>query len=65
MIYSTKELLENGETEYSIRVKLSKGVIFLVERGIFSDKQIDYVDDAVICKKYPFAVLTGLSEIRK
>ena len=61
MIYSTKELLENGETEYSIRVKLSKGVIFLVERGIFSDKQIDYVDDAVICKKYPFAVLTGLS----
>ncbi|MBR5997339.1 MAG: hypothetical protein IK028_04900 [Bacilli bacterium] len=61
MIYTTKELLDQGETEYSIRVKVSKGSLFLVERGIFSDKSIDYVDEAVICKKYPFAVLTGLS----
>lgn len=61
MIFSTKELLDCGETEYSIRTKVSKGALFLIERGIFSDKPLNYVDEAVICKKYPFAVLTGLS----
>ena len=61
MIYLTKELLDQGETEYSIRTKVSKGALFLVERGVFSDKEIKYIDEAIICKKYQNAVLTGLS----
>ena len=62
MIYTTKELLSKGETEYSIRSKLKTGALFLVERGYYSDNSEDvFNDDVFISKKYPKAVLTGLS----
>ena len=62
MIYSTKELLKSGETEYSIRCKLRDGVLHKHTRGFytFSDST-DFVNEAFICKKYPESILTGLS----
>lgn len=61
MIYTTKDLLKNGETQYSIRNKVSKGDLFLLEHGLYSDKQKPYVDEHYICAKYPHTILTGLS----
>lgn len=61
MVYTTKELLSQGESEYSIRKKTEKGELFLVERGLYSDSPSPFVDEAYLCKKYPNAVLTGLS----
>ena len=62
MIYTTKELLSKGETEYSIRSKLKNGTLILVERGYYSDNSEDVFNDEVfILKKYPKAILTGLS----
>ena len=61
MVYSTKQLLEKGETEYSIRKKVLNKEIFLVERGIYSDKENIFIDEAYISTKYPNAVITGLS----
>ena len=61
MIATKKQLLLDGETPYSIRNKISKGVLFLVERGLFSDKANPYFDEAYICAKYPNAIITGLS----
>jgi len=62
MIYTTKELLSKGETEYSIRCKLKEGKLFLIERGYYSDDSENvFNDDVFISKKYPKAVLTGLS----
>ena len=62
MIYTAKELIELGETEYSIRKKVSNGSLFIVERGIYStDKNSFYVDEVYISKKYPNTIITGLS----
>ena len=61
MIYTTKELLAKNETEYSIRNKLLSKKLFLVERGLYSDEPQNFVDEVYISKKYPNAVLTGLS----
>jgi len=62
MIYSTKELLNNGETEYSIRKRLVDGSLYLIERGLYStDNNNINVDEVYISKKYPFGILTGLS----
>ena len=61
MVYTTKELIQKGETQYSIRNKIAIGELFLVERGIYSDSKSEFVDEISICKKYPNAVLTGLS----
>lgn len=62
MIYTTKELLENGKTEYSIRNSVKDGSLFLIERGFYSDKYGDiFRNEVIISKKYPFAILTGLS----
>ena len=61
MIYTAKELLEKGETEYSIRNKVSKGMLFLVERGVYSDEPNTFMNEAIISKKYPNAIITGLS----
>ena len=62
MIYTTKELLENRETEYSIRNKVIKGELYLIERGVYSDKpNAIYRDEVLISKKYPSGILTGLS----
>ena len=61
MIYTTKELLQSGETEYSVRSKISNGLLFVVERGLYSDDSNFVIDEMFISKKYPFAILTGLT----
>lgn len=62
MIVTTKELLEVGETEYSIRKQIKDGVLFLIERGFYStDPNDNFNDEVFISKKYPFAIITGLS----
>lgn len=62
MIYTAKELVEQGETEYSIRKKVSNGSLFIVERGIYStNNENQYIDEVYISKKYPNAIITGLS----
>ena len=62
MIYSTKELINQGETEYSIRKKTNSGALYLIERGIYSDKANGcFKSEEFISKKYPEAVFTGIS----
>ena len=61
MICLTKDLLNKGETEYSLRKKVKEGSLFLVEHGVYSDVPIPYIDEAYISKKYPGAIITGLS----
>lgn len=61
MISTTKELINKGETQYSIKRKLLSGDLFLIERGIYSDEPNPYIDEAYLSAKYPNAVLTGLS----
>lgn len=62
MIYTTKELLEKGETEYSIRNRVKDKTLFLIERGYYSDQlSSTYKDEVLISKKYPSAILTGPS----
>ncbi len=62
MIYTTKELLEKGETEYSIRNKLKGGSLFMFERGYYCDEpNSSFNSEVFIYKKYPYAILTGLS----
>ena len=61
MIYTAKELVKKGDTQYSIRNKVSSGKLFLLEHGLYSDEENPYVDETYISKKYPNAILTGLS----
>ena len=61
MIYTAKELLSNGETEYSIKKKTKDKKLFLVHRGVYSDEPSPYIDEVFISTKYPKAVFTGLS----
>ena len=61
MIYSAKELFKNGETQYSIRNKISKGDLFCLEHGLYSSDPEPFIDEEYICKKYPQTILTGLS----
>ena len=51
MIYTTKELLDIGETEYSIRNKLKNGSLNLVERGLYSSDSQDKLNSEVYTKK--------------
>ena len=62
MIYTVKELLNSGETAYSIRNKLNKGDLFSIERGIYSTiKKSYFINESYISKKYPNAIFTGIS----
>lgn len=61
MVYTTKELLANGYSEYSIRNSVKNGTLFLIEHGIYSDEPNPLVDEIYMCKKYPNAILTGFS----
>jgi predicted transcriptional regulator of viral defense system len=61
MVYTTSELLELGESEYSIRIKLKNGLLFKVSNGFYSDKKDYVIDEQYISKKYPSAVFTGYS----
>lgn len=62
MIYTTKQLLKKGETEYSIRQKVKKNVLHQIDRGVYStDLDNNYRDEVYISNKYPSAIITGLS----
>ena len=61
MVYTTKELLEKGYTEYSIRKSVKNGSLFLIEHGIYSDELNPHINEIYMCKKYPHAILTGFS----
>ena len=61
MIYTTKELLAKGETEYSIRIKVAKNALYLIGRGLYSDVPNPFIDEVYITKKYPHAIITDLS----
>ena len=61
MIYRTKDLLEKGETQYSIRNKLLNGELFLIERGVYSDVKTPLIDEKYVSMKYPLTTVTGLS----
>ena len=62
MVYTTKELLELGENDYSIRKKLEEESLFLIERGLYStDPREKHLDEVAICKKFPSSILTGIS----
>ena len=62
MIYTTKELLGFGETEYSIRNKVKQKKLYEIERGFYCLKESEaFKNDVFICKKYPQSIITGLS----
>lgn len=61
MIYLTKDLLKNGETEYSIRNRIANGSLFNIGHGLYSDEPNTFMNEAFISKKYPNAIITGLS----
>ena len=61
MIYSTKELIRSGETEYTIRLKLASGELHKLECGYYSDDSKELNSEAFYCKRYPNAVITGYS----
>ena len=57
MLYSYQECLEKYGNDYQIKKELAEGRLFMLEKGIYSDKQ--YVPELdIITKKYPDAVLT-------
>lgn len=61
MIYTTKELLNSGETKYSIKKKLISKELKLIERGMYSSGDDVFIDEFFLLKKYPKAILTGIS----
>lgn len=62
MIYTTKELLGFGETEYSIRIKVKEKKLYEIERGFYCTKESElFKSEVFICKKYPQSIITGLS----
>lgn len=62
MIITTKGLIALGETEYSIRKQLDDGKLRLIERGYYSTDPDDvFGNEVFISKKYPSAIITGLS----
>ena len=62
MICTTKELLSKGETQYSIKTKVKKGLLRMLNRGIYSTDPKDVViSEVFITRKYATAIITGLS----
>ena len=61
MILTYRQLIANGENQYSIRKKVKEGVIFLVGRGLYSDRKDPILDEGYVSVKYPNSVLTGYS----
>ena len=61
MIYTTKELIDNGETYYSIKQKVEAKKLWILEKGMYTDVENQQIGETYISKKYPNAILTGLS----
>lgn len=52
-----KELVEQYKSDYEIKKLINDGIIYKVEKGIYSDQQdVNYLE--IINKKYPNAVFT-------
>ena len=57
MVYNYKEILEKNKNDYTIRKALNSKEIFKIEKGIYSDKEINN-PLVIYSKKYPNAVIT-------
>lgn len=57
MVYNYKEILEKYKNDYTIRKALNSKEIFKIEKGIYSDKEINH-PLVIYSKKYPNAVIT-------
>ena len=57
MVYSYKELLENGLNRYQIEKKVSNGELYKIEKGIYSNEKFPS-ELSVIAKKYPKAIFS-------
>ena len=57
MVYNYKEILEKYKNDYTIRKALNSKEIFKIEKGIYSDKEINN-PLVIYSKKYPNAVIT-------
>ena len=57
MLLSYQECIEKYGTDYKIKKSVQDGELFVMEKGIYSDKR--YVSELeIISKKYPNAILT-------
>lgn len=57
MLLSYQECLEKYGTDYKIKKYVREGVLYVKEKGIYSDKR--YVPELdIIAKKYPNAIIT-------
>ncbi len=57
MIYTYRECIKKYKTEYNINKKVKEGLLFKLERGIYSDKKVES-EMLIISKLYPYAVFT-------
>jgi len=57
VVYNYKEILEKYKNDYTIRKALNSKEIFKIEKGIYSDKEINN-PLVIYSKKYPNAVIT-------
>lgn len=58
MILTYKECIEIYGSDYRIKKAIEAGVLFQIEKGIYSDSE-DYSELEVISAKYPDAVFSG------
>jgi len=57
MVYNYNEMLEKYKSDYNIKKALESKEIFKIEKGIYSDKEVNN-PLVVYSKKYPNAVIT-------
>lgn len=57
MIYTYKEVIKLYKSDYQLKKAIEDKKIYKIEKGLYSDKS--FVNElAIICKKYPNAVIT-------
>lgn len=57
MVYNYKEILEKYKNHYNIKKALQNKEIFKIEKGIYSDKEVNN-PLVIYSKKYPNAIIT-------
>ncbi len=60
MIYTYKELKEQGLSAYNIRRMIEEGFLYKIDKGLYSDSEV-FDPMEYITRKYPDAILTGES----
>lgn len=60
MIYTYKELKEQGLSAYNIKRMLEEGFLYKLDKGLYSDSE-EFDQMEYIARKYPNAILTGES----